>query len=81
MLATTCTGDVRVETLSVAEKPVSKDAAISESGSDAIDFDAVRAEYEQCEAECKEADTHIARLSSEMAALKTQLPPVDSAQA
>lgn len=82
MLTTTCTDGGRgVRKPPVAEEPASEDAVISESDNGSIDFDAVRAEYEQCEAECKEADMHIARLSNEMAALKTQLPPVDTAQA
>ncbi|KAL3660238.1 hypothetical protein V7S43_014768 [Phytophthora oleae] len=81
--STTYTDDVRAVKLgdasaSLTEKPAPEDAVFSGSGTSAIDFDAVRAEYEQCEAECKEADMHIARLSSEMAALKKQLFPVES---
>ena len=39
-----------------------------------LDFDAVRAEYEQCVNEYKDAEMHIARLSHEMAQLEKRLP-------
>ncbi|KAI9913601.1 hypothetical protein PsorP6_005863 [Peronosclerospora sorghi] len=38
-----------------------------------LDFDAIRAEYEQCVREFEEAEMHIVRLSNEMAELEKQL--------
>lgn len=46
------------------------DASISNGGKSDINFDAVRAEYKQCVAKCVEANSHIVRLSNEVAQLE-----------
>ncbi|KAE8886857.1 hypothetical protein PF005_g8410 [Phytophthora fragariae] len=60
---------------STTKKPACATPATPGSN-DALDFGAIRAEYEQCVAECDEADAQIARLSNEMALLEKQLQPV-----
>ncbi|KAE9046699.1 hypothetical protein PR003_g3932 [Phytophthora rubi] len=60
---------------STTKKPACATPATPGSN-DELDFGAIRAEYEQCVAECDEADAQIARLSNEMALLEKQLQPV-----
>ncbi|KAL4157586.1 hypothetical protein PRNP1_006603 [Phytophthora ramorum] len=52
------------------EQTASRDASKPASRKSELDFDAIRAEYEQCVTECEEADMHIAQLSDEMAQLQ-----------
>ena len=70
----TITGDVadtRCDRIN-REKPIASDEPGVEMNHD---FEAIRAEYQQCVTECEEAEVHIARLSTEMAQLEKQLRP------
>ncbi|KAG6974052.1 hypothetical protein JG687_00000562 [Phytophthora cactorum] len=69
------TDDVRAENscnAPIIEEPNSTDALIPGKGE--LDFDAIRAEYEQCVTKIEEADIKIVLLSDEMAQLQKLLP-------
>ncbi|ETK76971.1 hypothetical protein, variant 1 [Phytophthora nicotianae] len=71
-VSTKSDGDVRAENFSNALRRASTDASMPDEAE--LDFDAIRAEFEQCEMNIEEADAQIARLSDEMAQLQKLLP-------
>ncbi|CAI5731367.1 unnamed protein product [Peronospora destructor] len=73
MTMTSGVTDTRCDSM-ITEKPISSDKPGFEFDHD---FDAIRAEYQQCVTECEEVEVHIARLSNEMAQLEEQLRPVE----